>query len=268
MTEEASMIDTELLPDEIAPEAKEEVEKETPEVEEEEQEEAEQDDKEPDGEPEEEKKKRRPSRRDREIAMLRQQNERIERQLAELAQQRAQPQQELVEPDQSDFVDYDQYLKARDEYSREMGRREAKAQDEQARQKEAERRTAEDLSRRAQTMAETGAKKYEDFAEVAFNPSNFDPSEQLAQLIIESDMAADVAYHLGSNPDEAQRLETMTPTAAAREIGRIEARLSQKPARKPTAASPPVPTVKKGGSPERDPEKMSFKEYEAYRMGG
>jgi hypothetical protein len=48
--------------------------------------------------------------------------------------------------------------------------------------------------------------------------------------LLESDLGPQLAYHFAKNPDVLMRLNSMNPTAAAREIGRLEATLGQKPA--------------------------------------
>lgn len=76
-----------------------------------------------------------------------------------------------------------------------------------------------------------------------------------AALIKESELGPEVAYHLATNPEEAQKFIYADPLAAARQLGRIEAQLSIKPGRKISNAPPPVDTVNgalsgNSGSPE------------------
>lgn len=218
-------------------------------------------DKEPDKDAED-KKPRRRSRRDRRLAQLEQENREIKARLDEILQ-REQP-QEIKEPREEDFADYNDYLKARDDYSRAQGKREASQEVKQQQEQEAERKRAEDLARNQRTMVETGREKYPDFAAVALDPESFDPSQDVAMVILESEMAADVAYYLGSHPDEADRLEDMTPIQVAREIGRIEASLSAKPAPKPKTPSAPDPAKPIGpgkDAPRQSLENCSYEEY-------
>jgi hypothetical protein len=71
----------------------------------------------------------------------------------------------------------------------------------------------------------------------------------MLETMQESDMGAEVAYHLASNPAEAQRIASLTPRAQAREIGRIEAMLSQpsKPKAK-TVSDAPEPVASARGN--------------------
>lgn len=217
---------------------------------------------------EEKKPQRRRSRRDRMIAELRRENAEIRRRLDEIGQQKP---AELKEPREQDFANTNDWIKARDEWSREQGRREAAAEAERKHKESEERRQAEEVSRRALTAIEQGRKKYADFDAVALNPDSFDPSPAVANVIMESDQAADVAYYLGMHPDEADRLEAMTSTHVAREIGRIEAKLATKPNVKPKVSAAPDPPKKIGpgkDSPTRSLEDVPYSEFVKRRRQG
>lgn len=85
--------------------------------------------------------------------------------------------------------------------------------------------------------------KYEDFEQVAYNP-RLPITTAMAEAIQASDIGPDVAYFLGSNPKEADRISKLTPIQQAREIGKIEAKIaSDPPTRKTTAAPPPIAPV-------------------------
>jgi hypothetical protein len=66
--------------------------------------------------------------------------------------------------------------------------------------------------------------------------------------LIESKHGPEIIHHLAKNPEEAEKLSRLSPNAAAREIGRIEERLSTKQVKKTTSAPAPVKTVT-GSSP-------------------
>ena len=68
-----------------------------------------------------------------------------------------------------------------------------------------------------------------------------------ADLIAESDKAAEIAYFLSRNPAEAYRIDRLDPHQQGAEIARIEARVST-PARKASSAPPPVRTNIGGGA--------------------
>jgi hypothetical protein len=90
-----------------------------------------------------------------------------------------------------------------------------------------------------------------------------------AEMIADSDKAAEIAYHLAKHPKEAIALAKMSPAMQGREIARLEAKLSA-PQKKTTAAPPPPHTKVAAGTPSGsvDPSKMSQAQYEKWRMGG
>ncbi len=77
----------------------------------------------------------------------------------------------------------------------------------------------------------------------------------MAQTIQASDIGPDVAYYLGANPKEADRIARMSPYLQAKEIGRIEAKLvADPPAKKTTSAPAPIKpvTARTSGAPAYD----------------
>lgn len=73
-------------------------------------------------------------------------------------------------------------------------------------------------------------------------------------LILESEKSAHLVYHLAKNPDRLAKLNAMSERDAAREIGRIEARLSL-PNPKTQTKAPPPKAPPKGGSSPSNPDK-------------
>lgn len=85
--------------------------------------------------------------------------------------------------------------------------------------------------------------KYEDFETVAYNPS-LKITTVMAQTIQASDVGPDVAYYLGLNPKEADRISRLPPFLQAKEIGKIEAKVaSSPPVKKPSNAPAPIQPV-------------------------
>lgn len=121
------------------------------------------------------------------------------------------------------------------------------AQREQARQQAA-------LLESYHEKEEQARDKYEDFEQVAYNP-NLRITDVMAQTIQASDLGPDLAYFLGSNPKEADRISRLSPYLQAKEIGKIEAKLSDNPPAKRTSSAPapiaPV-TARTSGAPAYD----------------
>jgi hypothetical protein len=105
-----------------------------------------------------------------------------------------------------------------------------------------------------QEREELARDKYDDFEQVAYNPK-LPITNVMAETIQSSDIGPELAYYLGSNPKEADRISRMTPLSQAKEIGKIEAKLAAEPPVKKTTSAPvpisPV-TARNSGSPVHD----------------
>lgn len=122
---------------------------------------------------------------------------------------------------------------------------------------------AQKAAQRAAFVAQA-AEQYEDFAQVV-NP-NVPISDVAADVILESDHGAAVAYFLGKNPEEAYRIYQLPEHKQAYEIAKIEARISAPPKPKQTTGAPPPPKkVKPSGSVQKNPDDMSVSEWLEWR---
>lgn len=84
---------------------------------------------------------------------------------------------------------------------------------------------------------ETAREKYDDYEDVVYNPK-LAITPIMAQTIQASDMGPDVAYYLGTNPKEAERIARLPAIAQAKEIGRLEAKIASAPPVKRTTSAP------------------------------
>ena len=102
---------------------------------------------------------------------------------------------------------------------------------------------------------EEARNKYDDFEQVAYNPS-LRITDVMAQTIQSSDVGPDVAYYLGTNPKEADRISRLSPLVQAKEIGRLEAKLAAEPPVAKRTSSAPAPiapvTPRSVGTPSYD----------------
>lgn len=90
---------------------------------------------------------------------------------------------------------------------------------------------------------ETFKKDHPDFDLVTSNPKLPSLDKMAAAMVINSDMAAELTYHLAQNPEEAVRIARMNPTQQALAIGRLEGKISTVvPTQAPVVAE--VKTVK------------------------
>ena len=109
--------------------------------------------------------------------------------------------------------------------------------------------------------------RYADYDAVAKNPSVM-ITPGLAQMILGSDQPADLAYHLGKNPDMARSLSMMPPQAAAFELGKIAAGLQIPQPKIASNAPAPINPVRPGGTAAKRAEDMSTAEFAALRATG
>jgi signal recognition particle GTPase len=144
-------------------------------------------------------------------------------------------------PESSEFESYDAYLDAVTEWKveqrfkteRERFQKESSEREKQQRQREA----FSNFEERANKARE----KYEDFDAVI--TSRFPVTEAMTEALLESDSGPEIIYYLGNNPQEAARIAKLSPYAAAREIGKLEAKLPE--LTKATSAAPaPITPVK------------------------
>lgn len=170
------------------------------------------------------------------------------------------PQFDPNEPRLDQFEDYDKYVVAlakyeiRKEQEAETSKQKAQAAEQQRRQQEAE---------FVQKLTDARI-KYHDFDYVALDPT-VPYSDAMTELVLESEQGADVAYYLGRHKDEALRIAQLDPIKAAREIGKLEVKLSLPQPKTVTKAPNPASTVGSKDAPVKDPSKMSTDEWIEWR---
>ena len=115
-------------------------------------------------------------------------------------------------------------------------------------QREAQRQQAEVLESYHE-REEEARNKYDDFEQVAYNP-RLPITQVMAETIQASEVGPEVAYYLGSNPKEADRIARLSPFMQAKEIGKIEAKLVDNPPVKKSSSAPaPIaPVTPRGGN--------------------
>jgi len=229
-----------------------------------------------DGEDEkdEDERPRKPSRSERlrrQVERLRAENEALKSGSATIAVTDANSLDEAVRrkigepPKEDDFKDdwfaYDAAKQAY-EVDRRLATREVKQEGERAIQ--AQRQRMQDLSDDYLDNLEVAAKAIPDLRQTLAK-SSYQPTDLVTELILTSgEKAPLVVYHLAQNPKLAARLNAMSPVDAAREVGRIEGKVSLPKPKTATSATPPLSSVKGSASPPRGLGK-SMSDYERWR---
>lgn len=164
----------------------------------------------------------------------------------------------LEKPKREDFDDDEDYQDARSVYRAKL----ARTDDKQAEAKQAQAKAQEAKVQAWQAQQEDARERYPDFEAVVY-AQNVPFTPEVVDDLLESDMAADVAYVLAKDIPRAQKLAAMTPVQRGREIGRIEAEIEGVASKPKTIskAPPPVQTVSGGSAQSSDPSKLGYEEY-------
>ncbi len=219
-------------------------------------------------------KRRRPGKAARRITRLEAENRALRQQLARLEDAEETGLEtapaEAAAPREEDYEERDAYLlaKARHELRAEL-REELEAERARAAD-EAQRDSRAAVAERFQTQLAEARGKYDDYDATARAAAPHVTDVMLA-VIAESDLGAEIIYHLGANPEEAGRIAGLSHASQAREVGRIEARLEAartQPPRKVTDAPDPPGKVRSTGAAEQRPDRMTMEEYRSYRGFG
>lgn len=158
--------------------------------------------------------------------------------------------------------DEGKYQAALTDYVRGLTQFEARSVIQQERAKLQQEERTKSFKQRESEFAET----VEDYADKVYDPT-LPLTKEVVELIAESDIGPRVAYYLADHRDVAASLANMTPVQAAREFGKIEARLSTAAPRK-SVSQAPAPPPKIGAveaEVDRDPDKMSTKDWLKWR---
>jgi len=180
---------------------------------------------------------------------------------------------ELVKPNMEDFETNEDYVEALTDYKMDVKLTERdKVNAEKASQEKAE--TAQAKAQEGFNEQITKAReKHDDFDDVVMNNQNVAITADMLNVMQESSLGAEVAYHLGKNPEEALRIAKLSPTAQAMAIGRIEGILDAPiqntipPKRASTASEPVGKGIQgKGAVPAKDLSSMSMEDYARERL--
>lgn len=177
--------------------------------------------------------------------------------------------EELVPPE---FIDPEQYQRDMADYTNKVAERAAsravKAADADRQREAAEASARTQQQQHAQAWNQRRQKAIErlpDYEVVAENPE-IAISPAMAMGISSSDNGPDVAYYLGSNPEEATRIYALPPMLQLIELGKLEAKLTAPKTPQVTKVPPPIkPSVGNGEPQVKTVDEMSMDEYAAKR---
>lgn len=175
---------------------------------------------------------------------------------AELAKIRSSP-----KLDRNQFEDPDEYVAALSAQKV----RESFAQDHETVAKQARQEAAQEVFRSWDAIKKEARQTMPDFDQYVNDDTPI--HARMARPLIESDVAAEVAYYLGRNPEEAKALYEefeFSPARALRKLGRIEAQVSKPSPKTHSSAPKPAPILSGSSSPPAfDPKSAGVSEMQA-----
>lgn len=156
-------------------------------------------------------------------------------------------------PDDYEYGELDSgYIRALASHEADKRFAELRQQDEQVRTDRALQEKQSAAREQFEVMISSGSKKHEDFYEkvvVGSEKGAWPLSEVLGELILESDVGNDVAYHLATHPEEADRVHRSSPVEQARYFGRMETQFSAGQTAASGTAGKPAPRTPKAPQP-------------------
>lgn len=130
---------------------------------------------------------------------------------------------------------------------------ELRKQDQEVRQTREQEERQERARESFEKMLDYGSKKHDDFYQkvvIDSEEGKWPLSETLGELLLGSDVGGDIAYHLASNPQEAEKVYKYSPVEQARYFGRMEAKFSAGQSAAPgVEAGKPAPKTPKAPAP-------------------
>lgn len=177
-----------------------------------------------------------------------------------------------AKPNPDNFSTHAEYVEAIADWKADQKLKERDQKEAQSRLQTEQQNTMKAHFERVQSFAQ----KTDDFEEMMENLEDVPRSAALEQIITSSENGPELLYELAKNPEEAKRIAKLTPLALAREIGKLESKLTssapsssseKKEPKKLTQAPKPIGPVGGGKAAGglKTPEEMSFSEYEKYR---
>lgn len=171
----------------------------------------------------------------------------------------------LPAPKESDYQNNDEYNRAVLDYRIKTGVNSTLQEHNENRAKLSEDDAKVALNQTYQARLAAFVSTVPDFDELSAKVSNVSMPTAFIEAIQESEFGPQIYNSLIRNPDSLMRFAQMSERQINKEIGKMEATISVKPAARTTNAPPPVKPGVSARSSASDPAKMSMEEYKAMR---
>jgi len=207
----------------------------------------------------------------REKYEARQKNTELEERLKALESKTVETKEpDLVAPNEDSFDDDSDYQKAQSDYIAEKAaasaysriKAENDSRDVVSKQQDREKQLSVKQKAFNQNL-ESKRSNFEDFEGVAYGHQFMDV--ELAEQLFDMDKGPEVAYHLGSHLDAAERIFSLPPVQRARELTRLEFGMDSVTGKKVSDAPDPITPLGSSESVKGDPDKMSADEWRTWR---
>lgn len=134
---------------------------------------------------------------------------------------------EKAKPNKEDFESYEDYLEAHNKWGikAELLNSEKEKAEGEKKEKKDPVEDSNDYNEMVEGVIKDGLGLYEDFEEVVHNP-DLKLSEEALLASLESDIAHEILYYLGNNPEESAKIFAMSKRQTATAIGKLEAKLA------------------------------------------
>lgn len=188
----------------------------------------------------------------------------LERQIAERQRAELQSVQTDDRPERSDYEDPDAYTVALSEWTARKAVQEDRIQRAQAEQQARVQQGYRSVIDRWQSGIEKALEKHPDFREVT-EAENLPIAEHLKFALLSHDNGHEIAYYLGTHPDEAARLSSLSPLQSALAVGALGAKLADEAKPQVSRAPRPATPIAARSNAVKTPESESMEEYAARR---
>lgn len=163
-----------------------------------------------------------------------------------------QVQQGRAEPTRDQFASDAEWIDAKVDYKLQQ-------RDDYRRESEGDRAARQTQSKAKEIYAQ--AEKYGGFDRETFD--DLPVSQVMADVVMESDIAAQLMAFMSKNPAEVERIAKLSPIKQAVELGKLETKLQQAP--KISKVSPPISPIGNKGSVSTSLANSDFATYKAER---
>ena len=151
-----------------------------------------------------------------------------------------------TEPRLEQFDSVEKYTEAVRKHASQTAQRQYQAQQLSQTQRQAQ----ENLTGKWESQMSRAEEKYDDFDVVV---GELKPTTPWAAALMDAENGGDIAYYLGKNMKEAERIAALPPLTQIREIGKLEAKLAAQASAPKQPSKAPAPISPLSGAATADP---------------